>query len=126
MINIRRGCFETNSSSVHSMTMCMKSEYDEWDNDKLYLNKNAHWDSSSEFMTKEEVIQYLKKSSPYSYSEITGGELDEDEIAEVMRDCGFYTSDDFYNDCEMETFYDEFKTPRGETVVAFGYYGYDG
>lgn len=126
MINVRRGCFETNSSSVHSLSMCMKSEYDEWEKGKSYFNTNARWDGSSEFMTKEEAIQYLKKSSPYDYSTITGGELNEDEIAEVMRDCGFYTNDDFYNDCEMETFYDEFKTPHGETIVAFGYYGYDG
>ena len=25
---IRRGVFETNSSSVHSLTMCMESDYD--------------------------------------------------------------------------------------------------
>ena len=25
---VRRGVFETNSSSVHSITMCMKSDFD--------------------------------------------------------------------------------------------------
>ena len=90
MINIRRGCFETNSSSVHSMTMCMKNEYDEWENDNLYFNTNARWDGSSQFLTKEEAIKYLKKSYPYAYSEITEDKLDIDEIEEVFKDCGLY------------------------------------
>lgn len=126
MINIRRGCFETNSSSVHSLSMCMKSEYDEWDSGKFYFNTNARWDDSPKFMTKEEVVQYLKERSPYAYSEIIEGNCNENEITEIMRDCGFYTSDDFYDNCDMETFYKEFTTPAGEDVVAFGYYGYDG
>lgn len=125
MINIRRGCFETNSSSVHSLSMCMKSEYDEWEKGNLYFNKNAHWDGSPKFLTKEEAIQYLNENWHYAYSEITEKDLNEDEIAEVMNDCGLYTCDEFFNDCDMETFWDTFKTPAGEEVVAFGYYGYD-
>ena len=126
MINIRRGCFETNSSSVHSMTMCMKNEYDEWENDNLYFNTNARWDGSSQFLTKEEAIKYLKKSYPYAYSEITEDKLDIDEIEEVFKDCGLYTCDKFFSNCDFETFWDKFTTPAGEDVVAFGYYGYDG
>ena len=53
---IRRGVFETNSSSTHSLTMCLKSDYE----------------------------------------------------------------DDY-----LESYYDEFTTKSGETVVAFGYYGHD-
>ena len=30
MILIRKGTFETNSSSTHSLTMCTKEEYDKW------------------------------------------------------------------------------------------------
>ena len=32
---IRRGVFETNSSSVHSLTMCTQSDYDRWKNGEL-------------------------------------------------------------------------------------------
>lgn len=32
---IRRGVFETNSSSVHSITMCSDSEFDRWENGEL-------------------------------------------------------------------------------------------
>ena len=30
MEQVRRNLFETNSSSTHSLTMCTKTDYDEW------------------------------------------------------------------------------------------------
>lgn len=32
--SIRRGVFETNSSSTHSLTMCSENEYDKWERGK--------------------------------------------------------------------------------------------
>lgn len=40
---IRRGVFETNSSSVHSLTLCMESDYDRWDKDGLFLFTGSGW-----------------------------------------------------------------------------------
>ena len=34
---IRRGTFETNSSSTHAIVMCMESDYDRWQECNLYL-----------------------------------------------------------------------------------------
>ena len=36
---IRCGVFETNSSSVHSLTMCMESDYNRWSRENLFLYK---------------------------------------------------------------------------------------
>lgn len=36
---VRRGVFETNSSSVHSITMCMKSEFDKWKSKELVFDE---------------------------------------------------------------------------------------
>lgn len=36
------------------------------------------------------------------------------------------TCNDFDNNNDNESYYDEFVTPGGETVVAFGNYGWDG
>ena len=36
------------------------------------------------------------------------------------------TCDDWDDYIENETYYNEFTTSGGETVVAFGYYGWDG
>ncbi len=38
-IQIRRGVFETNSSSVHSLTICSKEEFDKWQNGELLFNR---------------------------------------------------------------------------------------
>lgn len=37
----------------------------------------------------------------------------------------YYTYNN-YNDEYLEEFYDEYTTKSGETIVAFGKYGYDG
>lgn len=34
-MQIRRGVFETNSSSVHSITMCTGSDFDRWTDGEL-------------------------------------------------------------------------------------------
>ena len=42
---VRRGLFETNSSSVHSITMCSDDEWTKWVNDEVYfdtVNKNFY------------------------------------------------------------------------------------
>ena len=41
MKQIRRNVFETNSSSTHSITMCMKSDYDKWVAGELVWNRWA-------------------------------------------------------------------------------------
>ena len=39
MRQIRKNVFETNSSSTHSITMCMKSDYDKWVSGELVWNR---------------------------------------------------------------------------------------
>lgn len=38
---IRKGTFETNSSSVHSLVMCNKSDYDKWEQGKVFLFRGS-------------------------------------------------------------------------------------
>lgn len=97
---VRRGVFETNSSSTHSITMCSKEEYDKWDKGELLFDSNV-----GKFILPSEVDEYKKEH----------------------RWCSLYSSpEDYYDDCDMETFEDEYTTKNGEVIVAFGYYGYDG
>ena len=37
MINIRRGLFETNSSSTHSLVVMTKKQYNEWNNGEIFF-----------------------------------------------------------------------------------------
>lgn len=98
---VRRGVFETNSSSVHSITMCTKSDYDKWKNGELVFNK---WG--------EELVPIT------------------DEIKKSMdADDKIYLTYDQFDDWEYldyETFCDSMTTPGGEEIIVFGYHGYDG
>lgn len=119
---VRRGVFETNSSSTHSLTMMMKSEYDRWHTEQLYLYEGGYgWDfdkpDKNQLYTKDEAVNFTKMNKYYK---------DEDEIDdEILKDAGFISSDDEGNEY-LEGFYQEFTTPSGETIVAFGEYGYNG
>ena len=90
---IRRGVFETNSSSTHSLTMTSKEEYDKWQSGELVFNE---WDKT--------------------FHKVDSTEAKND-------DCK--TCDEFWDDCDYETFHEEYKSPSGDVVVAFGYYGGD-
>ena len=51
---------------------------------------------------------------------------DEEDIDdEILKDAGFISWEDEGSEY-LEGFYQEFTTPSGETIVAFGEYGYDG
>ena len=119
---VRRGVFETNSSSTHSLTMMMKSDYDRWQTEQLYLYEGGYgWEFNkpikNNLYTKDEVMKFAKNNRYYHGEE----EIDN----ETMRDMGFISWDDEGSEF-LEGFYEEFTTPSGETIVAFGEYGYDG
>ena len=93
---VRRGTFETNSSSTHSITMCTESDYDKWKNGEMYWNR---WDCK--LVPKEDIKPE---------------DLEED--GEKL----YYTYEEFndYDYIEYETFESKYNG-----VVAFGYYGTD-
>jgi hypothetical protein len=103
--------------------MMMKSDYDRWKNEKLYLYQGSGW--SWDFnkpvcdmlYTKDEAINFVKNNRYYEAN------YEVDEV--YLRDMEFISWDDEDNKY-LESFYEEFTTPSGEIVVAFGEYGYDG
>jgi len=118
---IRRSVFETNSSSTHSITMMMKSDYDRWHKEHLYLYRDGWgWEFSkpveNQLYTRDEAVEFAKRNKYYKDKE----EIDD----EILKDIGFISWDDEGNEY-LEGFYEEFTTPSGETIVAFGEYGYD-
>lgn len=96
-IKIRRNVFETNSSSVHSFTFCTDSEFEQWTRGELIFD---YWED---------------KLIPISDME---DDCDEDR---------YYAYDQFFDNYnfDYETFLDNYTTPSGDKVVAFGYYGHD-
>lgn len=122
MIQIRKNTFETNSSSTHALCMCTKSDYDAWLNGEMLLDKNKCTGKS--MVTKDEAISYARQNIRSFAHEVA-----EEGLDETLRQNGFLTSDDYDEaleyGCEIEL-YDTLTLPSGETIVTFGYFGYDG
>lgn len=130
---VRRGVFETNSSSTHSLTMCLKSDYDRWESGEVLLFTGSGWSypednkpQKNHFYTKEEAIAF-EKVSKYPPDEDLDWN-DEDRVMDMLHDNEWFDSDYYWNDycSEYETFEDNLTTPSGDKVITFGYYGYDG
>ena len=119
---IRHGVFETNSSSVHSLTMCSGEEYEKWEKGEV-----LYWGERDKFDTKENIINALKTATWYSgglmYDDVNWD--NEDEVEDVFYDEGIKTCEKFFENDWFETFEQSYTTPSGEKIVAFGYYGHD-
>ena len=128
---IRRSVFETNSSSTHSLTMCMKSEYDKWLKGEtvLYTGWGFGYPDykkpiKNTFYTMEEAMDFLKFDKYASDLEFN----DIDAVKEYMSDDGDWMTIEYYEHrCEeFEDFEETMTLPNGDEVICFGYYGYDG
>lgn len=117
MRTIRIGVFETNSSSTHSLTMCTKEQYEKWQAGEIWLN-DSYRNKGKKFITKDEGNEIIKERL---------GDVDEDDLPEALRDEDIYrTPQEYLQDDDYEAFHKEYKTPGGETVIAIGYYGFNG
>lgn len=133
MIQIRRNVFETNSSSVHSITLCNKSEYDDWKKGKLYMYNSTYKLPSqrSHFFSWGDMIDFIKDNFN-SYDDIAylvkaKKEENDTRFESLLTKYDFFTFDafeEFLDSFEYETA--SIKTPSGDEVIAFSYYGYDG
>jgi len=100
-VQIRRGTFETNSSSTHSLSLCTGLELEKFKAGRLVYNY------------EDEVL-------------IPVDLVDE----KYEKECGYkiyYTYEEFQgyvNDYETFIYVDTLS--NGETVAAIGFYGYDG
>lgn len=122
---VRRGVFETNSSSVHSLTMCSKSEYDEFEKGNMYIERRG-----SRIYSKEELVEKFKEMRDWRTKELKYNGVDwnnEEEFNRVLEETDFVTGDKYWDIVseEYETFEESYTGKNGESVVAFGYYGHD-
>lgn len=108
MRQIRNSVFETNSSSTHSITMCMKKDYEAWEIGEMVFDT----DTQKLVPITDEIRAELDMYARENYD---------------VWDMRYLTYDDYDRYCEeYEGFSDELTLPDDEKVVAFGYYGYGG
>ena len=119
MVKYRFGCFETNSSSCHSMIIGMEDEFKKWENGELLYDRY----NTRSFCTKEEAINILKEKS--WYKDVDFNTIDPEELQGIFYDKGFI-SWNWLDDDELEHDYNEFITPNGEKICAICRYGYYG
>ena len=118
MINIRHGLFETNSSSVHSMTLLTQDEYDKWESGDYYLDLDE-----GKVLTKGDVEAIVSE-----YVNHWGDDypMDEEAFDEILSYKEIYSPDSYEIYTEyLDTFSYKYNKD-GHILYAVGYYGYDG
>jgi len=130
MIQIRRGVFETNSSSTHSLSIVSKKDFDKWVAGELYFNGNSYSSSKSiyaktKFVTKEQAIDIINKN--IYRQDVKTDEHSDEELIDLFREEEIYSYDSYVNGYDdLENFEQSYKTESGDEIVAFGKFGYDG
>jgi hypothetical protein len=121
MISIRNGTFETNSSSTHSMVICLESDYKKWeDGEAFYYKPWRSDDGEPRFITKREAIDVLVK---HGRDRSIMESLSDEDLFEYFTEEDIYTYENWGEGYEHDS--DSFTTPGGERVVVDCYYGYD-
>ena len=139
MLQIRQNCFETNSSSTHSLVMCDNDEWKALENNEAFLVGSFAYDM--EIVKKENLLESLdrwNKENWEKYCKETdlNHESNEDFAKAIINGFSdgsddslsyeYHTFDQFWNNCEMETYEDQYKTKDGTIIHAFGAFGFDG
>lgn len=133
---IRKCVFETNSSSVHSLTICDADTFKKWENGELLFDE---W--SRKFIDPiPELSDNQKEDAKESYIREMGeywknwDDLNEEErenwyqryaqkhglTSEDAKTYGAYFDNEYY-----DTYAEDYTTKSGDNIVIFGYYGHD-
>ena len=105
---VRQKVFETNSSSVHSLTLCSLEDWNRWERGEVYFDG---WDNAFVEVEKDDESPDVKEENNKAYHD--------EHIFQSPDDYFDYYKNEYY------VYDDQYVTPGGETVVAFGYYGND-
>ena len=133
---IRCGVFETNSSSVHTLTVCSKKEYEAWKRGELLydrwnetlvppikLTDDQKNDAAKEYETTKDDFKknWNELNSSAKEQWYKKYAIDHDIMDEDLQ-----TYDDYENDYDLESYSEQYTTESGDNIVVFGRYGRDG
>ena len=133
---IRRGVFETNSSSTHSLTMCSEDEFEAWKRGELLFKR---WEekfvkptqlSDNDKRDAEEEYGYTKDDYWKDWDDLSSEEKEKwyakYATTHNLKDYSAKTYDEYMRNGDLETFVQRYTSKSGDKIVAFGEYGYDG
>lgn len=106
MKTVRRGVFETNRSSTHSLTIAPLEDYESFREGKM-------WYYEGKLISKDEIISMMENQS-------------EDDFEKYRRDNYIMNYDEYsYKEMDFESYYSKYVSKSGDVIVVFGYYGQD-
>ena len=120
---VRKGVFETNSSSTHTMIMCTGEEYQKFEDGEMLVDL-----MDEELFSYDDIVDLI--TDDYYKDEFSESGIDITDKRAVLKWAAkniddLQDVDTFYDDEYLDTFSQSFTTESGEKVVAFGRYGYD-
>ena len=139
MIQMRYGCFETNSSSTHSLIIANDEEYKKLKSGELFIRYEG-------FVSREEVIQsildmaeeysndmkeLLKEEFGIDVTEITKEFLEQlnldalDALAREFLD-GARSYYGYFETDYLDSYEETYESKHGDKIYIFGLYGRDG
>lgn len=138
-VQVRANIFETNSSSTHSITIATQEDYDAWVNGKRLYDVEEDVIIPVCTLTDEQQREAMEDYKEEAKKQMFWGAWNSltDEAKQAWYDKWYIKnmiSDDEDRFLSFSDFKDEyngyyhftehFTTPKGEEVVAFGYYGF--
>lgn len=132
---IRRGVFETNSSSTHSLVMCSEEEFEAWKRGETLFQE---WRSEN-FVSANKLSDYDKKKASEDYDDNKGDfQKDWKDLSDEAKQKQYIqyakehdiideyakTYEQYMNEGDLETFVQRYTSKNGDEIVAFGKYGY--
>lgn len=136
MRQVRRGVFETNSSSTHSLIICTKEEFTKWTHGELmfdtYNDVLVEVNTKIKEEDKEHARSYYENSKKVfwkSWEQLSNEEIESwyEKYMFDMNNVDMYryqTRSQFLYDSDLESFTQHYTSPSGDEIVAFGKYGY--
>ena len=134
---VRRGVFETNSSSTHSLTICTEEQFEAWKRGEVLF---VEWESEGKkFVSASVLTDKDKEEAASNY------DLNKDEFQKNFEDLSKYaknkiykkyakennlvnedaeTYDQYMEDEYLESYKRHYTTEHGDKIVIFGQYGY--
>lgn len=119
MIQVRNNVFETNSSSVHSITICPEDEFKKWKNGELLFDR---YNDELISLKEAEKIKEETRREAERHGYIEDEYDDNDRILTYNQFFDWQGDDSFLDYMEK---YQTHKNIGGVDIVAFGYYGHD-
>jgi hypothetical protein len=134
---IRRGVFESNSSSTHSLVICSEEEFDAWKNGELLFDcwqeefVKGYELSKKEKEDAEEEYEYTKNEYQKDWNDLSDEAKEKyykkyADSHDIFDGGDLKTYSEYMNDDYLESYRRHFTSKNGDKIVCFGRYGYDG